>query len=107
MPDARNLATFTQQLAANLTEGDKGKSETLLEQIQTILDEYKRPLPSQENTLSFLPQAIGKKVEKALEEYGLPLRYNPYLTNFSKKGAEFATFGQLKVLLEEVNFTLH
>lgn len=45
MPDARNLATFTQQLAANLTEGDKGKSETLLEQIQTILDEYKRPLP--------------------------------------------------------------
>lgn len=63
--------------------------------------------PSQENTLSFLPQAIGKKVKKALEEYGLPLRYNRYLSNFSKKGAEFATFGQIKVLLEEVNFTLH
>lgn len=77
--------------------------EALLEQIQTILDEYKL---SPENTLSFLPQAIGEKVEKALEEYRLPFRYNPHLTNFSKKGTEFANFGQLKVLLQSLYSTL-
>lgn len=64
-------------------------------------------LPScSKSNLKIIPESVGKKIKQVLNAKKIDLVYNPNLKNFSKERNEFATFPQLKLLLQDLYLTL-
>lgn len=58
------------------------------------------------SNLKIIPESVGKKIKQLLNAKKIDLVYNPNLKNFSKEKNEFATFPQLKLLLQDLYLTL-
>lgn len=54
------------------------------------------------SNLKIIPESVGKKIKQLLNAKKIDLVYNPNLKNFSKEKNEFATFPQLKLLLQDL-----
>lgn len=59
-------------------------------------------LSCSKSNLKIIPESVGKKIKQVLNAKKIDLVYNPNLKNFSKEKNEFATFPQLKLLLQDL-----
>jgi len=59
-----------------------------------------------QNEFKVIPESVAEKIVEAIQKKGVTLSYNPK-SKFSAEKDSFATFPQLKILLEKYQDELH